>query len=288
MNARGALLALLMLVAGPAVAEPEDKHVTLPDGRILNLWCDGKSGPVVLLDSGWAADSRAWRRVMALLSPDFRVCAQDRAGSGFSDAGPLPRDGEAIARDLHAAVQGMPGPYIVVGHSIGALNMRAFARLFPSETQGLVLVDPSTPQPGVPYAPGLVERSRNCLAAAKQTGREMPVSPGCRASPPEKAEIRWQARLSELESLDATAQMLSVEGAGSLSIPTLVLSAGQLSGNREDAPRFAEHRKLAAISANGRAILVNDSGHMMIFDRPDAIADAVRSLRREEGLSAER
>ena len=57
---------LALLLAAPAGAQPVDRPIVLPDGRVLNLYCQGKSGPVVVLDSGWAADSRAWRRVLAL------------------------------------------------------------------------------------------------------------------------------------------------------------------------------------------------------------------------------
>jgi pimeloyl-ACP methyl ester carboxylesterase len=75
------------------------------------------------------------------------VVAYDRAGLGWSDPAPTPHDAHTSARDLHAALQaaGIPGPYVVAGHSYGGLVVRAFADLYPDEVAGMVLIDASHP-----------------------------------------------------------------------------------------------------------------------------------------------
>jgi pimeloyl-ACP methyl ester carboxylesterase len=72
-----------------------------------------------------------------------RACTYDRAGSGFSLPGPMPRTSEEIARELHTALHtaNIPGPYLLVGHSFGGYNIRAFADLYMPEVYGAVLVD---------------------------------------------------------------------------------------------------------------------------------------------------
>jgi pimeloyl-ACP methyl ester carboxylesterase len=273
------LLAFLLAAAAPALAEPFDAPVTLEDGRILNLWCDGRRGAVVVFDSGWAADSRAWRRVMAGLSGSNRVCAQDRAGQGRSSPGPMPRDGEAVARDLHAALTrgSVPKPWVLVGHSLGGLNMRHFVRLFPEDVAGLVLVDPTSPT-GPGAFGGQVARARGCVEALKSGAfpPERPELARCKGDDPGKALARWDARLSEIESVGrSTSDGLADQGPGSLTVPLIVLRPGG-QAKLPEGQTFAD--PLASLSAKGEARLIEGSGHMMMFDRPDAIAQAVQDV----------
>jgi pimeloyl-ACP methyl ester carboxylesterase len=274
-----ALAAALLVLAAPVAAEPFDAPVTLADGRVLNLWCEGRRGPVVVFDSGWSADSRAWKRVMATLADRTRVCAQDRAGQGRSSPGPAPRDGEAVARDLHAALTrgSVPKPWVLVGHSLGGLHMRHFVRLFPQDVAGLVLVDPTSPTgPGAFGAQ--VARSRGCVEALNSGvfPPEQPELARCKGDDPAKALAKWEARLSEIESVGrTTSDGLREQGPGSLSVPLIVLRpGGQV--ERPEGAVFSD--PLASLSTKGEARLIEGSGHMMMFDRPDAIVMAVKDV----------
>lgn len=274
-----ALAAGLLLIAQPVSAEPFDAAVTLEDGRVINLWCDGRRGPVIVFDSGWAADSRAWKRVMAGLSDRHRVCAQDRAGQGPSSPGPLPRDGEAVARDLHAALSrgSVPKPWVLVGHSLGGLNMRHFVRLFPADVAGLVLVDPTSPT-GPGAFGGQVARARGCVEALKsgQFPPERPELARCKGDDPDRALSKWEARLSEIESVGlSTSQGLREQDPGSLSVPLIVLRPGG-QAKLPEGVKFTD--PLASLSTKGEARLVEGSGHMIMFDRPDAIVQAVKDV----------
>lgn len=287
-------LPVALLLASAATAAPVDRPVTLPDGRTLNLWCEGRRGPVVVLDSGWSADSRAWGRVITPLAQDFRVCAQDRAGAGRSDAGPLPRDGAAVARDLAAALQAakLPGRYILVGHSMGALNMRHFALRHPERVAGMVLVDPSVPHqdariaavagPGAGSTAPLVLRAERCLAAhrAGPLPADEPALERCRVTPPERGAVRWEARWSEIASFSgSTSSGLDRQTAGSLDVPLILLSAFKgRSPGPATAFHLALHSESAAISTQGELRRVPESGHMMMFDAPEAIVQAVRDV----------
>jgi pimeloyl-ACP methyl ester carboxylesterase len=275
---KAAALALLLLAA-PAAAAPFDAPVTLEDGRVINLWCDGRRGPVIVFDSGWSADSRAWRRVMAQLSGSYRVCAQDRAGQGQSSPGPMPRDGEAVARDLHAALTrgSVPKPWVLVGHSLGGLNMRHFVRLFPDDVAGLVLVDPTSPT-GPGAFGGQVARARNCVQALKTDSfpADRPDLTRCKAEDREKALAKWEARLSEIEGVGrSTSEGLRDQAPGSLTMPLIVLRP---SGQTQLPEGAVFTDPLASLSTRGEARLIGNSGHMMMFDRPDAIVQAVKDV----------
>ena len=112
-------------------------------GFRLNLYCMGSGSPTVVFDSGWGDWAPAWSKVQPEIAKWTRACSYDRAGTGFSEPGPMPRTSVRIAEELRTALHhaGMAGPYILVGHAFGGDNVRTFADLHMDEVAGLVLVD---------------------------------------------------------------------------------------------------------------------------------------------------
>ena len=86
-------------------------------GRRLNLYCLGHGSPTVILVGGLGSSTFIWRKVHRDLAKTTKVCAYDRAGYGFSDPGPLPRDTAHLADDLAALTKAaaLPRPYVLVG-----------------------------------------------------------------------------------------------------------------------------------------------------------------------------
>lgn len=120
-------------------------------GRRLRLVCEGPRSalPVVWMEAGafsGAADFAAIQQ--KLTAKGMRSCAYDRAGMGWSDVGPNPRDGDAIVADLEALIarSGEAGPFILMGHSMAGLYIRQFALRNPDKVAGLVLLDAVTPE----------------------------------------------------------------------------------------------------------------------------------------------
>lgn len=101
------------------------------------------SAPVIVFENGSAATMESWDRVIAAIKDDATVFAYNRPGYGNSEASTQPRDGLTIVNELRATLRqhGLPPPYILVGHSLGGLYTQLFARAYPQETKGLVLVD---------------------------------------------------------------------------------------------------------------------------------------------------
>src|SRR5262249_30683782 len=118
-------------------------------GTRLNLYCTGTGAPAVVFDSGWEDWAPVWTIVQPAVAKFTRACSYDRAGAGFSDAGPMPRTSVRIADELHGALRkaGVKGPYILVGHAFGGNNVRTFAIRYPAEIAGLVLVEADVPGP---------------------------------------------------------------------------------------------------------------------------------------------
>lgn len=112
-------------------------------GFRLNLYCMGSGSPTVVFDSGWGDWAPAWSTVQPQIAKWTRACSYDRAGSGFSDPGPMPRTSLRIAKELRTALHraGIAGPYILVGSAFGGDNVRTFADLYMDEVAGLVMDD---------------------------------------------------------------------------------------------------------------------------------------------------
>lgn len=112
------------------------------DGARLNFTCLGSGSPTVVFEAGFTDWAPAWAVVQPRVAAFTRACSYDRAGSGFSGPGPMPRTTERIATELHDALKagGIGGPYILVGSAFGGDHIRAFADLFPGDVAGLVLV----------------------------------------------------------------------------------------------------------------------------------------------------
>ena len=119
----------------------------LEGGRTINLVCLGQGSPTVILSAGMDSWSWWWWAVQGPLSRQTRVCAWDRAGAGFSSPSPEPQDIVHTTRDLERALKkaDIHGPYVMVGHSLGAYESLRFTDLHRQDVVGMVLVDPDIP-----------------------------------------------------------------------------------------------------------------------------------------------
>ncbi len=132
--------------------QPRGQMIDIGGGRLLHAVRAGPEqagGPLVVLEAGAFGFSTDWTAVQEKLAAEgMASLAYDRAGLGFSDPGPAPRDGLAIAADLEALLGaiGEHGPLILCGHSMAGLHVRLFAARNSGRVVGVVLVDATTPE----------------------------------------------------------------------------------------------------------------------------------------------
>jgi pimeloyl-ACP methyl ester carboxylesterase len=152
----GALVVVVLAVAGMVYesvtsaraweAHPPPGEMVDAGGYRLHLHTMGEARgqPTVILDHGGMSMSLQWGWVQPELARHTRVVAYDRPGMGWSEPAPGQLEAEEAVDDLRAALRqaGIEGPYVLVGHSMGALMVRTFAARYPDEVAGLVLVDP--------------------------------------------------------------------------------------------------------------------------------------------------
>lgn len=129
---------------------PQNAGEGLPPGKLvdlggykLHLNCTGKGRPTVILEAGMGDSSAIWSLIQPALSRTLRVCSYDRAGTAWSDPGPLPRSMKQEVTELHEllAMAREAGPFVLVGHSYGGLLVRLYQSIYADDVAGMVLVD---------------------------------------------------------------------------------------------------------------------------------------------------
>jgi pimeloyl-ACP methyl ester carboxylesterase len=115
-------------------------------GHRLRVQTAGSATPTVVFEVGIGDTLDVWNSVVPEVARFARTVTYDRAGLGKSEHGPEPRSFTQIATELHALLHraNIAAPYVLVGHSFGGANIRAFAHLFEDEVAGMVFVDPLT------------------------------------------------------------------------------------------------------------------------------------------------
>lgn len=281
-------------------------------GRSLNIYCSGEGSHTVIFDSGAGGPGYAWSHIQPEIAQFTRACWYDRAGEGWSDPGPFPRTSAAIAKDLHELLQraGVPPPYVLVGHSIGGLNVRVYNGLYPNEVAGMVLVDSAhedepTRAPkfmlghSLPrslwYPLHLLVQAATHVGLVRLTTASAPLheDPSQRTREEIVAALRRQPKsiatlAGDATSPDSYAQAHAAGGLGDR--PLIVLTRGRKpspSGNAEMDRQGAAYEQawmhemqpqLARLSTRGRQVIVESSGHGIPEEAPDAVIEAVREV----------
>jgi pimeloyl-ACP methyl ester carboxylesterase len=288
-----------------AAAAARDRRAYPPPGRLvdvggyrLHLDVTGapRGRPTVILDAGIASCSAHWAWVRAELAPSLRVVAYDRAGLGWSDPGPRPRDARRSAAELRAALEraGIGGPYVVAGHSFGGLVVRAFADLCPDDVVGMVLVDASHPDQWarIPAARGgrLVAWGNRLTGVLARCGvwRLLDPAPGLTDGLPARPAAELRALLARPEPWAASADALAVwealtrpqiNAARSLgALPLAVLSVTEQSLYGEVLTRL--QAELPALSSNSTHTTVRGATHEGLISRHEHATVVARAVRR--------
>src|SRR5215210_3880770 len=293
------------------VATQIDQRTYSPPGEMvdvgdhsLHINCIGEGSPTVILEAANLGMSAHWIRVQRQLAQTTRVCAYDRAGMGWSEAGPEPRDARQISSELHTLLTnaGIEGPYVLVGHSYGGLYARMYAARYSEEVAGVALVDSSHPEQFTrsPEGQAMYEQTNRLGAVLPiltrlgviRLSNFYPAHPDL--PPQQRAQI--EAFNSSTQQVSTTAQEFratpdttaQVRSAGSLGeTPLAVVSAG------EQPPGWLEMQdELAALSPNSIHRVVEGATHeSLLYDKGDAqvtsaaIEQVIEAVRTDRPLT---
>lgn len=277
--------------AADAAAHPPPGRLVDIGGYRLHLDCRGQGAPTIVMDSGLGGSSLDWRLVQPDLARGTRVCTYDRAGMGWSEAGPAPRSPSRLAEELHTLLVngGIAGPYVLVGHSLAGKNIRMFAAAHPTEVAGMVLVDARgetvEAASDMPAFAAALDAQASLYGLARTFGVArlfgaalvgMPLLPPALATrmalaatnPSAIAETTEEGR-SRTDDDDALAALTL--GA----MPLVVVAAGE---NMSDARWAAAQAAMSKLSTNGRLIVAEGSGHAVHMQQPAAVINAIERV----------
>jgi pimeloyl-ACP methyl ester carboxylesterase len=258
-------------------------------GYRLHLYCTGTNTadrPTVILDALSGGTTPIWGWIQPELAQATRVCAYDRAGWGWSDDGPAPRDARQTAQALHTllTLAGVEGPYVLAGHSLGGLYVRQFAADYPDEVAGMVLIEASHPDQAAHLPAEALEMERQMMrmypgfSALNHLGiSRLAFALGMEFDfgelpPQQKAEMkafwslprRWDSLRREAAARPATDAQVSATG-GLGSRPLAIVTAGQGSS-----PNWlALQADLAGLSTNSVWHIVPGATHASLAINPD-------------------
>jgi pimeloyl-ACP methyl ester carboxylesterase len=291
-------------------AERRDARRYPPPGRMvdmgthrLHLVHKGASrGPTVVIEQGAGGPAFLWWPVLDRVAAFAGVCAHDRAGNGASESPPAPHTPLESAHELHSMLvhAGIPGPYILVGHSYGGLIVRLFARDHREDVAGLVLVD--TIEEGAHFQPDVLKlyaRFVALLAALELAARfgvqrllglvrrdddaTLPPELRGRMAAASRSPGFFRAMRTDMSALAQWDVALRHPGAtGTLDdVPLLVVTHGQpFPGAFAVLEKYwaQGQRRLAELSTNSELIVARGSNHMVQNDEPDLIVEAIHRV----------
>ncbi|MFL6428834.1 MAG: alpha/beta hydrolase [Acidobacteriaceae bacterium] len=276
-------------------AHPPGQMYTV-NGHRMRIECMGSGSPTIVLDAGLGNDGLIWGGVQPTLAKSTRVCSYDRAGFGWSDALPPPRDADHIAAELHRllAVAVIHGPIILMGHSISGLYIRDYATRYPAEVAGLIFVDGSTPlqnrnpafkaefaKGSDPWYRRLMNRAAFAAGIPRWLGQCTARIPGfdgasAKLLAEDQCHDRSGAVAAELESFDRSGEETVHTGPYG-ALPILIFSQDTVKAVAEGEPRALGNawnqmqEDLKKLSTWSRRIIAQGSGHYIQVNRADLI-----------------
>lgn len=260
----------------PEISTPKIESMIDVGGRRLDSCVYGSGSPTVVLVSGLGAPQAYWNPVIPDLAEKTTIVTYDRAGVGDSEIGDLPTHAEQSAKDLQVLLDklGVPGPYILVGHSYGGNVIRLFASMYPDDMGGLILED--TQHEDVLNELRKILKGKD-LEAFEQLLVDMFSAPENPKTEADYRDItRDQLRNSTPLPKIPFVMLTSADRAKAMSdmfSDAAIEEIAKLDG--------ALNRKLAALIPGGRHIIVEGTGHDIHADKPEALMGPVVEMINE-------
>jgi pimeloyl-ACP methyl ester carboxylesterase len=264
MNWRPVVMPTFLLCAAVARSGALALADAAPVGEPLHhqVHIEGSGPRTVVFEAGFGDTLEVWQAIQPRVADHCaRTFSYTRAGYVGSDAPDTARDAAAIVHELRDELRrhNVGPPFVLVGHSLGGLYMQYFARNFPNDVAGVVLIDSTHWQQGLK------------LDATANTPYRTRT-----------AVTLYMPLIMRHELSDSATAGAEVNASpAAIAIPTIVLSSTRLAPGetaRQRAEAVAQQDDIAGEFPGARHTFVADSGHYIQRDQPAAVINAVREL----------
>jgi len=258
MNLSARTLALALLTSLSVSA----KSFEVVPSADSSMHTEGTGAVTVVFESGLGDTGKVWHSVQSSVANRCaKTVSYTRHGYGMGNSADGLRDAERIVAELRLRLteSGASPPYVLVGHSLGGLYMQYFARRYPMDVRGLVLVD---------------------SMHWDQLNRVKAATPGVYRMTNVLTFLMGGTMRREFVGIPSTAAEIEVLPQAS-NVPTIVLSSTQPATGETPAFRTLAARlqnEIAATYVARRHDFVLDSGHYIQRDQPQAVIIAAREL----------
>jgi pimeloyl-ACP methyl ester carboxylesterase len=229
----------------------------------LQIHCYGTGSPVVVLEHGFGTDWTYWNNIYMGMPRDVRVCAYNRSFKAHTS--------QEYVEDLHALLAGahIEGPYVLVGHNFGGLNVVLYADRFPAEVAGIVLENSLHPDQFTRFMAALPPESPSDSAGLKVLRQKF--------ASPSQYSIDLDASFDQARSVKSLRD-----------IPTIVLTSASPNLEWRDIPadvqakldqeQQAMQNELTRLSSDSKQIIATTNQQVIHFYEPQLVIEAIVNM----------
>lgn len=259
------LLSIILFFIAGCSTLPNSKQTKTEQGS-FTYYLAGMNKPTVVFESGLGDDMTSWASVINQVEEVAEVFTYNRAGFSGSTSKNSTRSGKVIVNELRSLLKSLnlKPPYILVGHSLGGAYMELYAKAYPDEVSGVVLVDPNS--------------SKYPIRCKREKLDYCDPPSGM----PQWATLFFPSAV-EGEILGFSSTHSQVNEIDSFpNVPLVVLSAINKSKKQTNKEKrrndlYVEmHRELSALSATSQFIACDTCGHYIHKDQPSLVVNAIK------------
>ncbi len=256
---------ILIFIGGCSTTLPNAKKITTEQGQ-FTYYSSGSNKPTVVFESGLGDDMTSWKPIIHEVEAFAEVFAYNRAGFSGSDSKNSTRNGQVIVNELRDLLNtaNLKPPYVLVGHSLGGAYMELYARTYPQEVTGVVLVDPNSSK----YS----ARCKREKLEYCDPPSSMPLWATLFFPSSVEAEIKgWSSTHEQVNAIDSFPN-----------VPFALLSATHKNEKRTEKEKRGHElyieldQELLALSTTSKFIPCDTCGHYIHQDEPALVVNAIK------------